>query len=137
MAQYDAVAENETATDRESQTQHDLDEIVERHRRFLAHEKNGVWASFKLMDLSYLDLSDRDLRGADFTGADMNNKRLTGANLTDAIMFAFDLRQANLSRAAMHRVDLRGSSLVEADLRAGRLYNRDSHGEYQTARDKQ
>ncbi len=84
MSQYDAVAESSPAMARESLTQHDLDEIVKRHRRFLAHEKDGVWASFKLMDLSYLDLSDRDLRTADFTGADLRNARLTGADLTDA-----------------------------------------------------
>ena len=125
---YGAIAEDDPAVSGAPLTQRELDEILEKYRRFVAHEKEGVWPSFKLMDLSYLDLSGKDLRTADFTGADMRNTQLAGANLSDAIMFAVDLRQANLTHAQMDR--------VEADLRAGRLYNRDSHGEYRTVRDK-
>ena len=143
---YEAIAEDNPAVSGAPLTQHKLDEILEKLRRCVAHEKEGVWASFKLMDLSYLDLSGKDLRTADFTGADMRNTQLAGANLSDTIMFAVDLRQANLTHAQMDWIDLRSSSLrranlshaslIEADLRAGRLYNRDSHGEYRTVRDK-
>lgn len=146
MSDYSIIADNDPAVTRKPLIQHELDEIIERHGRFLRQEKGGIWASFKLMDLSYLDLSNRDLRTADFTGADLCNARLIASDLSETIMFAVDLREADLTRAILDKTDLRGSSLrranltqaslVEADLRAGRLYNRDNHGELRTVRDK-
>jgi uncharacterized protein YjbI with pentapeptide repeats len=119
------------AVQRTRLTQQELDEIMALHGRFLKQDSGGKRASLKLTNLSYLDFSGRDLRGADFTGSELKGARMIRTNLHSANMFAVDLRDADLSNAILDQVDLRGSSmrctnlthasLIEADLRAGRL----------------
>ena len=73
-----------------------LQEILDKHKKWLNEEEGGERA----------DLSDADLRGADLSDAD-----LRGADLSDA-----DLSDADLSDADIRRADLRGADLSDADL---------------------
>lgn len=74
-----------------------LQEILEKHKKWLMEEKGGVRANLSREDLHGADLSFMDLRGAD----------LRGSNLYYA-----DLRGSDL-----HGADLRGSNLCGADLK--------------------
>ena len=73
-----------------------LQEILDKHKKWLNEEEGGERA----------DLSDADLRGADLSDAD-----LSGADLIVA-----DLRGADLSYADLRGADLSGADLSGADL---------------------
>ena len=78
-------------------TKEQLNEVLEKHKKWLNDEPGGERA----------DLWGADLRGADLWGADLRGANLWGANLQEA-----DLRRANLQGA-----NLWGANLREADLR--------------------
>ena len=73
-----------------------LNEILEKHKKWLNDEPGGERA---------------DLYGADLYGADLYGANLYGANLREA-----DLRGADLRRANLREADLRGADLYEASL---------------------
>ena len=56
-----------------------LQEILDKHKKWLNEEEGGERA-----DLSDADLSDADLRGADLRGADLSDADLSGADLSGA-----------------------------------------------------
>ena len=89
-----------------------IQEILEKHNKWLNRENGGERADLYGAylcgaNLSYADLSYADLRGANLDGAD-----LRGANLYGA-----DLGGANLSYADLSYADLRGANLDGADLK--------------------
>ena len=108
-----------------------LNEILEKHLKWLNYENGGERADLRgadlrganiyIADLSganlsganlYIaDLSGSNLRGADLRGADLRGANLSGANLSGA-----NLRGANLYIANLYRADLRGADLCRADL---------------------
>ena len=57
----------------------ELDEILDKHLKWLHNEKDGERANLSGADLRYADLRDADLRDADLSGAN-----LSGADLRDA-----------------------------------------------------
>ena len=85
-----------------------LNEILEKHLKWLNAENGGERA---------------DLSGADLSGADLRGANLRGANLRGANLSVADLRGANLSGVSLYRADLRG-----ADLRGANLYRADLLG---------
>ena len=87
-------------------TQERLNEIIKSHGKWLNSEVGG-----EIIDLSRVDLSGADLRGANLSRVD-----LRGANLRGA-----DLSEANLSRANLRGADLRGADLSEANLSGAKL----------------
>ena len=70
-------------------TREELQEILDKHKKWLNNEDGGEKA-----DLGGADLSDADLGGADLSNADLGGADLGGADLRGA-----DLRYANLSNA--------------------------------------
>jgi len=112
-------------------SQQELTVLTSKHRAFLLRKPGGTRASFKMRDLSHLDLSGLDLTEADFSGAKLFSTRLLGSNLSNADLYGTDMRLANLTGATMTRTDLRGACLrgailsdallLEADLRDGTL----------------
>ena len=70
-------------------TQEELNEMLEKHKLWLADENGG----------EYADLRDADLRGANLSGADLRRADLSDANLSDANLSGADLRRADLSGA--------------------------------------
>ena len=77
---------------------------------------NEILKSLRDADLSYSDLRDADLTGANLTGADLSYSDLRDANLTGA-----DLRGAYLRGANLEGVNLEGANLTGADLRGAYL----------------
>ena len=73
-----------------------LNDILEKHKKWLDGEEGGERA---------------DLRGADLRGADLSYANLRYANLGDADLSDANLRYANLSDANLKGADLRGADL--------------------------
>jgi uncharacterized protein YjbI with pentapeptide repeats len=99
-----------------------LTDLLRRHRRdrVLATSPQVIP---KNADLSCLDLSFKDLRGALLGGVNLSAANLDSADLTGANLSSSDLSGASLNRATIRsgkldNVSLRDASLEEADLRA-------------------
>ena len=109
----------------------ELEAIVRAHELFVARAPGGRRACFLSYNLSGVDLANRTLSEADFSGAvlygaNLRFSNLQGANLYCADMRNIDGRCANFSQADMRGATLNGSNLSHAlldhaDLRAGRL----------------
>ena len=87
-------------------TTKELQEILDKHKKWLNDEDGGERA----------DLSGANLRSADLSGADLRRADLSGANLSGANLRGADLRSANLSGANLRSADLSGANLRSADL---------------------
>ena len=88
-----------------------LNEILEKHLKWMNDENGGERA----------DLSGADLRGANLSGANLNVADLSGANLSGANLRGADLSGANLSGADLSGADLSGANLRGADLSGANL----------------
>ena len=93
-------------------TKEELNEIIERHGKWIYGEEGGV-----LADLSGVDLSGADLRGADLSVADLRGAYLIEANLIDADLRWTNLSGANLSVADLSRATISRANLSKANLR--------------------
>lgn len=69
--------------------QEEVKDILEKHKKWLNNEADGVRASLYGADLQFLDLSEADLSWADLRVAD-----LQGANLDRTNLYGADLRGA-------------------------------------------
>jgi len=76
-------------------------------------------------DLDRARSGDKNLVGADLSGASFNLADLTGANLTGASFNLADLREANLTGAILTGADLNSANLTGAILKSDR-YNCES-----------
>ena len=89
----------------------ELQEILEKHKKWLTGKDGGERADLRGTDLRGTNLREADLRRADLRRADLREAYLRGANLREA-----DLRRADLRRADLREAYLRGADLREADL---------------------
>ncbi len=105
-----------------------LDEILRKHRAWLASQADGERANLRGADLRGENLTGADLTGADLSGANLTGADLRGANLTGADLRGADLSRANLSGAYLSRADLTGADLRGADLRGENLTGADLSG---------
>lgn len=87
-------------------TKEQLNEVLEKHKKWLNDEPGGERAN-----LWRANLWGADLRGADLWRADLYEVDLRGANLQEA-----NLQEANLQGADLQGADLRGADLQEANL---------------------
>ena len=87
-------------------TQSELNEILEKHRKWVNGEDDGERA----------DLRGADLRRADLSGANLSEANLRRANLSEANLRRADLRRADLSGADLSEANLIGADLSGADL---------------------
>lgn len=104
-------------------TKEELNEIIERHGKWLYGEEGGV-----LADLSGADLSGADLREANLSDADLRWANLSGANLRGADLSRATISRANLSEANLREVYLRSADLREADINGADLRGADLFG---------
>src|SRR5690606_37963329 len=91
----------------------------------------GERATLSMHDLSYLDLSGRNLARIECAGTLFCHCDLSDSNLEGAVLFASDMRFTNLKRTVLDKADIRGAclagsnlewaSLVDADMRDGIL----------------
>ena len=80
----------------------ELQEILEKHKKWLAGKDGGERADLRWADLSGADFRGTELREADFRGT--------------------DLREAELREADLRGADFRGADLREADLEGADIY---------------
>lgn len=116
-------------------TQSELDEILEKHKKWLNKEEGGEKADLRGADLHEVNLSETDLsnvnlRGADLRGADLSkaNLRLTdfrGADFTWVKLCGADLYRANFCGVDLSSVDFYKVDICEADL-SGATYDEDT-----------
>ena len=92
-------------------TKEQLDEILEKHKKWLNDEPGGERAN----------LFGANLRGADLFGANLRGADLFEADLFRADLFRANLRGANLRGADLRGADLRGADLCGANLRGAHL----------------
>lgn len=88
-----------------------LQEILDKHAKWLNHEVGGVRAN----------LQGADLRGANLRYADLWGANLQSANLQDANLLNANLQGANLQGANLPYADLRGVNLRGTNLRGTNL----------------
>ena len=102
-----------------------LNEILEKHLKWLNDENGGERANLSRADLSRADLSRADLSRADLYGANLSGANLRGANLSGANLRGANLYGANLYGANLSRADLYGANLSRADLYGANLSRAD------------
>ena len=103
-----------------------LNEILEKHLKWLNAENGGERADLRGANLSGVNLSGANLSGANLSGVSLYRADLSGANLRGANLSGANLSGANLSGANLYRADLRGANLSGvnlsvADLRGANL----------------
>ena len=91
--------------------QNELQEILEKHQKWLKDEEGGERA-----DLSSADLSSADLSGANLRYADLSGANLSGADLSSADLSSADLSGANLSGANLRYANLDEAQLIRRGL---------------------
>ena len=97
-------------------TKEQLNEVLEKHKKWLNDEPGGERADLREADLWEADLRGANLRGANFWGANF-----WGANLWEADLRGANLQQADLRGANLWGANLWGADLWEADLRGANL----------------
>ncbi len=113
-----------------------LQEILDKHRKWLNGEEGGEradlrgaglqrvnlqkanlqWVDLQRADLRWTDLRGADLRRADLQGADLQRADLRGVDLRGADLRGVDLRGADLRGVDLRGVNLQGANLRGADL---------------------
>ena len=91
-------------------TKEQLNEILDKHKKWINDELDGERA-----DLRGADLRGASLQGANLRGANLQEANLQGANLWGANLWRADLWGADLQGANLRGADLRGASLREAN----------------------
>ena len=104
-----------------------LEEILDKHEKWLNGEEDGEKADLNGVDLSYVDLSYVVLRGADLRGSnlkgaylrrsDLRNSDLKDTNLKYAYLKDIDLSYANLMGANLSYTNLKDANLKDTNLR--------------------
>ena len=107
-----------------------LNEILEKHRKWLCGDADGkradlCRANLYGANLYGANLYGADLRRADLCRADLRRADLCGADLCGANLYGADLCRANLCRANLCGADLRRADLCEANLYGADLYGAD------------
>lgn len=100
-----------------------LQEILDKHCKWLYGEEDGERATLHGIDLRGVDLTSTYLGDADLCSAD-----LRGADLSDTVLRDTDLRGADLSDTDLRGADLREADLSDTDLRDADLSGTDLRG---------
>ena len=93
-------------------TKEQLNEILEKHKKWLNDEPGGERANLWGANLRGANLRGADLWGADLWGADLRGADLRGANLWGADLRGANLWGANLWGANLQEADLRGANNI-------------------------
>ena len=102
-------------------TQKQIDEILDKHKKWLNGEGGGERANLESANLENANLTGANLENANLTDANLENANLTDANLesvnlgwanlTDANLENANLGWANLTRANLENANLTGANL--------------------------
>jgi hypothetical protein len=111
-------------------TKEKLEEILEKHRKWLNGEEGGSRMRITRADLTGVNLYRADLRKADLHGISLRKANLNGADLSEADLSRTDLSEAELWSSCLSGTDLSGANLKGAFLSyshadKAHLYNAD------------
>ena len=98
-----------------------LNEILEKHLKWLNDENGGERADLYRANLCGANLCGANLCGANLYRADLRGANLCGANLYIADLRGANLCGANLCGANLYIADFRGADLCGANLRGANL----------------
>ena len=107
-----------------------LEEILEKHKKWLNDNEEQECADLRGADLSGADLSGANLSGADLRGTDLCGANLRGANLTYANLLCANLSGADLRGANLSCAKLEYAKLINADVRCANLREAILRGAY-------
>lgn len=102
-----------------------LNDMIDKHARYLKGESGGARAILQYYNLSGLNFRRQNLAQADFTASSLAGCDLSDGIFTSANFFACDLRNTNFFRADLSRCDLRGAYLAGANLERANLFDAD------------
>jgi len=102
-------------------TQDELNEILEKHEKWLNSKPDGEKADLHGRDLQGLDLYKANLQYANLHNANLNYVNLQDANLQHADLWTSDLKGANLQYANLNWTNLDNVDLSYANLRFASL----------------
>ena len=105
-----------------------LNEIIEKHAKWLKCMNDGSRANLSGANLSGADLYGANLSRANLSGAVLYGANLSRANLSGADLYGADLYGANLSWANLYGADLYGANLSGADLYGANLSGANLYG---------
>ncbi len=97
-------------------TKDELQEILDKHLKWLHDEDGGSRADLSDANLSGVDLSDANLSFANLSNINLSGANLSGANLYSAYLSGANLSSANLSSANLSLAYLSGADLSDATL---------------------
>ena len=97
-------------------TQDELNVLMAAHARFVRREINGKRLHLGSARILGLDLSNRLLMEAEFSGANLTGSNLSGADCERANLFAANLCECDLQSTNLRNADLRGTSLRGANM---------------------
>ena len=100
-----------------------LEEILDKHEKWLKREEDGEKAKLIKADLSFVDLRGVDLINADLRFSNLRGANLSCANLVRANLSHADLRKADLSYTSLSGTDLSYANLCEVNLSDSDLKN--------------
>ena len=125
-------------------SQKELHPILSAHERFVAYQ-GGRRAQLARCRLDGLNLANRTLTEADFSGASLVGATFYGSTMERTNLFCADLRYCDLQAVNLTRADMRGASfkganlsyaiLDGADLRAARMMVMGAQGVTELRRD--
>lgn len=92
-------------------TQAELNDILEKHKKWLNNEPGGERANLSHCDLRHSDLSDSNLRHSDLRYSDLRHSNLSYSNLSHSNLSGCDLRHSDLYGCDLSGCDLRDSDL--------------------------
>ena len=93
-----------------------LNEIIEKHKRWLKGENGGVRADLSHSDLSYSDMRQSDLSHSDLSHSNLLCSNLLGSNMSHSDMSHSNLLDSNLRHSDLSHSNLLGSNLRHSDL---------------------
>ena len=94
-----------------SLTQEELDQILDKHQKWLDGKKNGKCADLSYMDLSCLDMSNRDLSYINFESSNLDFVNMTNV---DAI-------SANFDGASLYSPDVYSSCFYDSSFKNAKI----------------
>ena len=112
-----------------------LNEIFDKHKKWLDGDENGEQAVFKNIRMYDAVIKDKDLRKADFSGAKLYRANFVDCNLTGAIFdnsnigcsifFDCTMEAASFKNSELYDVDFRNVSLRNTNFEESDLYDLD------------
>ena len=106
--------------------QKELNEILEKHKKWLNGDQNGERANLSNADLRRANLIGTDLIGANLIGTDLSNADLSNVNLSGANLTFADLSNSDLSNTKLNWIntqELKGQKIISAQVDTSRKNN--------------